>query len=66
MVAVPISSHSFGTKERFWEVGIGASYPTIVGGSITGYYVHEPWKWPWRRDWWPWQKDKDDKKGKKK
>jgi len=25
----------------FWEVGIGASYPTIVGGAATGFYVFD-------------------------
>lgn len=23
----------------FWEIGIGGSLPTLVGGSLTGYYV---------------------------
>ncbi len=31
---------------RFWEIGIG--WP--IGGAVTGYYVGEPWKWPWKRD----------------
>jgi hypothetical protein len=27
----------------FWEVGIGASYPTLIGGALTGYYVFGPY-----------------------
>ena len=26
----------------FWEAGIGAAYPTIVGGAFTGYNVFGP------------------------
>jgi len=26
----------------FWEVGVGGGYPTLFGGSITGYYVFGP------------------------
>lgn len=42
--------YSFKDKGKFWEVGAGASYPTLGGGSLTGYYVHDPWKWPWIRE----------------
>lgn len=36
----------------FGEVGF-----VTPGASLTGYYVGEPWKWPWKRD-------KEKKKGK--
>jgi len=26
----------------FWEAGVGGGYPTLFGGSITGYYVFGP------------------------
>jgi hypothetical protein len=26
----------------FWEIGMGGSLPTLVGGSLTGYYVFGP------------------------
>lgn len=29
----------------FWEVGFATP-----GASLTGYYVWEPWKWPWKKD----------------
>ncbi len=32
-----------------WEVGAGIAYPTFWGASLTGYYVHEPWQWPWNK-----------------
>ena len=39
--------YSFGEGGgQFWEIGIG--WPP--GGSLTGYYVWEPWKWPWKKD----------------
>lgn len=54
--------YSFKDKSSFWEAGIGASYPTVAGASATGYYVHEPWLWPWERDSWPWKKKEDKNK----
>ena len=40
-----------GTAEKFWEVGVGAGIGSagILGGSVTGYYVQEPWLWPWNQ-----------------
>jgi len=39
--------YSFGKGGgSFWEIGLG--WP--IGGSVTGYYVSEPWKWPWKRN----------------
>lgn len=29
---------------KYWELGF-----VTPGASITGYYVDEPWKWPWKR-----------------
>lgn len=53
--------YSFGKDGgKFWEIGIGSP-----GASATGYYVSKPWEWPWRRNWWPWKKDKNKDKGKK-
>ena len=37
-------------KPTAWELGIGISYPTFWGASLSGYYVHEPWTWPWKHD----------------
>lgn len=48
-------------KNTAWELGIGISYPTFWGASLTGYYVHEPWRWPWNRDS-TYKKDKSKKK----
>jgi hypothetical protein len=39
--------YSFGPAEEFGEIGIGGSFPTIIGGSLTGYYVYDPRPWPW-------------------
>ena len=41
--------YSFKDRNKFWEVGVGASYPTLGGASATAYYVHEPWRWPWNK-----------------
>jgi len=48
--------YSFGKKgcgkgEQFWEIGVGAGIGStgIWGGSVTGYYVQEPWLWPWNQ-----------------
>lgn len=35
-------------RGKFWEVGV-----STPGASITEYYVRDPWIWPWRRSWWP-------------
>ena len=37
-------------KSRSWELGAGISFPTFWGASLAGYYVHEPWTWPWTRN----------------
>lgn len=37
--------YSFGNGgSNFWEIGIGSP-----GASIAGYYVSNPWVWPWLR-----------------
>ena len=55
--------YSFKDKSNFWEAGIG--WP--AGASVTGYYVSDPWRWPWLRDWWPWKdKNKPCEEGNKK
>jgi len=37
---------SFGDGgSTFWEVGF-----VTPGFSVTGYYVDEPWEWPWKED----------------
>lgn len=43
--------YSFGEDgELFWEGGF-----VTPGLSLTGYYVWDPWKWPWKQD-----EEKDD------
>ncbi len=37
--------YSFKDKSKFWEIGVGLP----AGFSVTGYYVDEPWQWPWKR-----------------
>jgi RHS repeat-associated protein len=39
--------YSFGKGGgQFWEIGLG--WPP--GGTATGYYVFDPWKWSWKED----------------
>ena len=33
---------SLRTGEKFGEIGLGASAPTVVGIGLTGYYVWDP------------------------
>jgi len=43
--------YSFG-KNGGWfsEYGLGAAYPTLGSLSGGGYYVHDPWQWPWMKN----------------